>query len=290
VIEERTSEPIVPIFILGVAHSGTTILYNMIGYHPDVTWFSRYNRPWIRWDAPQHGFLSGLSRIGRGMASWTLSETDRALRKFPYPWQKDGNQNLIRRAIPEPYEAARIWQRLLPEPGVDVADHAQAIRQVLSAHCRFWHLRFIVVKYPTLNSHIDLLRAAFPASRFLHIVRDGRSVAFSLREKFMRKESRKQEALRQSADYWVETIKHVSALPREDVLELRYEDLCDDCHGMLRKILEFVGLEVSAFPFDRVPANLTATNKRWLTDIDPTELQLLEERLEPYLTRYGYLA
>ena len=88
----------------------------------------------------------------------------------------------------------------------------------------------------------------------------------------------------------VQTIKQVSALPQEDVLELRYEDLCDDCHGILRKLLEFVGLEVSAFPFDRVPASIEPTNKRWLANVDPTELQLLEERLERSLSRYGYLA
>jgi len=142
VIDERGTRPVVPIFILGAAHSGTTILYNMIGYHPDVTWFSRYNRPWIRWDAPQDGYLNGLSRIGRGIVTWTLSETDRALRKLPYPWQK--GDSLIRRAIPEPIEAGRIWQRLIPEPGSDVGTSAQAIRELLAAHCGFWRVRFVV--------------------------------------------------------------------------------------------------------------------------------------------------
>jgi hypothetical protein len=98
------------------------------------------------------------------------------------------------------------------------------------------------------------------------------------------------EALRQAAEYWVRTLREVSALQREDVLEVRYEDLCGVCHGTLRKILEFVGLEVSAFPFDRVPATITPTNKRWLAAADPDELQLLAERLEPGLSRYGYLA
>jgi hypothetical protein len=289
VIEERASGPIVPIFILGTGHSGTTILYNMIGYHPDVTWFSRYSRPWIRWDAPQDGVFSGLSRICRGIASWSLAETDRALRKVPYPWQK--GDSLIRRVIPEPNEVSRIWQRLLPESGSDVAGHAHAIRELLSAHSRFFHLRFIVVKYPRLNRHVDLLRAVYPTSRFLHIVRDGRAVAFSLQQKLMGTRGlRKHEALRQAADRWIETIRQVSTLPTEDVLELRYEDLCADCHGMLRKILEFVGLEVSSFPFDRIPVTLTPTNKRWLATVEPTELQLLEKRLEPSLSRYGYLA
>ena len=53
-VTERVTGPIVPIFILGAAHSGTTIMYNMIGYHPDATWFSRYNRPWILVGRPTH--------------------------------------------------------------------------------------------------------------------------------------------------------------------------------------------------------------------------------------------
>ena len=32
-----------PVFVFGVDHSGTTILYRMLAYHPDLTWFSQFS-------------------------------------------------------------------------------------------------------------------------------------------------------------------------------------------------------------------------------------------------------
>jgi hypothetical protein len=37
-------DEIVPIFILGAGHSGTTILYKMLSMHPDVAWFSQFSQ------------------------------------------------------------------------------------------------------------------------------------------------------------------------------------------------------------------------------------------------------
>jgi len=38
------SNNITPIIILGAGHSGTTILYNMLAMHPELTLFSIFSR------------------------------------------------------------------------------------------------------------------------------------------------------------------------------------------------------------------------------------------------------
>ena len=32
-----------PVFVFGADHSGTTILYRMLAYHPDLTWLSQFS-------------------------------------------------------------------------------------------------------------------------------------------------------------------------------------------------------------------------------------------------------
>ena len=45
---ESTHEPIrprassSPVFLFGVDHSGTTVVYRMLAYHPDLAWFSQF--------------------------------------------------------------------------------------------------------------------------------------------------------------------------------------------------------------------------------------------------------
>ena len=52
----------------------------------------------------------------------------------------------------------------------------------------------------------------FPDAKFIHIVRDGRAVAASLRHKFMRSGESTEEGVHRAAARWIDSIDEVERL------------------------------------------------------------------------------
>ena len=89
-----------PIFIIGVEHSGTTILYRMLARHPDLAWLSQYSMRGgevpSRMRVP---FYSLINRVGT--------------RALGTKWRKDFG--LLTTILPNPYEGLETWDlSLLP--------------------------------------------------------------------------------------------------------------------------------------------------------------------------------
>jgi Sulfotransferase family len=121
----------------------------------------------------------------------------------------------------------------------------------------------------------------------VHIARDGRPLAFSLRPKFERKLDR-HDALLAAARHWVDVLERTHATPGIDLLEVRYEDLCEDVHGVIRTVLRHAGLDTESFPFWRCPPKLSARNARWVERATIEELAEVFEIQRDPLIRYGY--
>ena len=95
----------------------------------------------------------------------------------------------------------------------------------------------------SLHSRMDVLPQIWPNGKFIHLLRDPRDVARScigmgwVGNVF------------DGAKYWIKPEKHWDALkstiPKEQLLEVRYESLVSDPESELRRICEFLGL-----PFD----------------------------------------
>lgn len=275
-------ERVTPIYVLGVGHSGTTILYKMVALHPDTTWFSQYSQ--------RGGVIPGRTRMPFGRT------VERALRVAIGPdWRKEtgSRRRTLRRAIvPSPNEARPIWSHLLPlDHPIDDSESVRRIRTMFEAEHRFWGKPFLVTKPLWLFRHLDVLHAAYPNAKFVHIVRDGRAVALSLRPKFSRRGESPREALGAAAARWVDVLSRVDAARGDmDVTELRYEDLCEDVPGNLRRVLSFAGPAEDRYPFHRCPSTLTPTNSKWLGGAKAWELEILDDVQREYLERYGYAA
>src|SRR5438034_456487 len=89
-----------------------------------------------------------------------------------------------------------------------------------------------------LDSHPEL---AIPAeARFIHLIRDGRDVALSVRSVPFGPNS-----IREAAEWWASSIR--SAREQANELrfyrEVRYEDLVLDTEGALREICRFIDLD-----------------------------------------------
>lgn len=261
------------LFVFGAAHSGTTIVYRMLAYHPDLVWPSQFSLrggevPGRRW-VPAAGLL------------------DRRLRRYPYRWTKGRESPLRRFAVPRPVEARTLWQYVLGD-GPGEADPERLRRALGMLSERFGGAR-IVAKLPELDRHLDLLQRAFPRASFLHLVRDGRAVALSLRPKFERSLD-SEAALAAAASHWVDVVGRATDTPGVDPTHLRYEDLCADVHGTLRAVLERCELDPGRFPFERCPERLSISNSRWIDAAPERDLALIGALQADALRRLGYPA
>jgi hypothetical protein len=271
--EGRGSE-IRPTYIYGTAHSGTTILYNFLARHPDFAWFSQYSH--------RDGAVPGRSSVPMAHAA------DRVLRSVrTHDWHKRKLKRMSTgRLVPRPHEARPILQYVVAAPTLPEA--ASRMRLLVDEECRRWSRTAFLAKPLRLMGHLNVLQAAHRHARMIHIVRDGRAVAVSIKGKFMKSGQSSREGADLAAAHWLQVLEEVEQL-QLPVLTLRYEDLCADVHGCLRRLLGHAGLDAKAFPFAGIPTELHATNERRLREFGPGELEAVQRAQAPALRRLGYL-
>lgn len=94
-------------------------------------------------------------------------------------------------------------------------------------------------KTPQYNHQLRLLGGLLPETRFIHLVRDGRDVALSIRSFWWG-----QKTVDEAAEWWSEQIAKTrrQAAEVEHYLEVRYEDLVRDPRRELHRICEYLEL------------------------------------------------
>jgi hypothetical protein len=270
--ERAGGSDIRPTYVYGAAHSGTTILYRLLALHPDFAWFSQYSH--------RDGAVPGRRRIPQAHAA------DRVLRSLTtHDWLKR-KRVLAGRLVPRPGEAHGILLYVTAAPSLEEA--ASRMRWLVDEECRRSGRTSFVAKPLPMMGHLDVLQAAHPNARMVHIVRDGRAVAASIKEKFMRAGQSSREGTDKAAARWLDVLDEVERL-QLPVLTLRYEDLCADVHGCLRRVLGHAALDAETFPFARVPTELTATNERRIRELGGSELEAVYGAQAAALRRLGYL-
>jgi hypothetical protein len=268
-----------PVFIVGVDHSGTTILYRMMARHPELAWFSQYSlrgggfpgRTWV----PLHGLAN---RAGRSL--------------FPFGWQKG-----TPRYLPEPREGAGIWRKLIPRTDGFLyasdydGDMSARVRAAIREELDAWRLERMLVKIPYLTRAMQLLDRILPSALFIHIVRDGRAVALSNQKRFELAGQSPVEALRTSARTWTDTLEYIEGMHARlssRLMTIRYEEFCSDVHGGLREVIRFSQLDPEGLDMNDIPETLRSTNDKWLAGCSPSDRALLDRELGKALQRWGY--
>jgi hypothetical protein len=97
-------------------------------------------------------------------------------------------------------------------------------------------------KTPFYVRKMDLIHRVLPEARFIHLIRDGRAVALSIKDLWFGPDT-----IEGCAEFWVERIDEARAQAQElpNYIEVIYEDLVRDPEPNLRRIAEFIEL-----PFD----------------------------------------
>ena len=245
-----------PLFLVGAPRSGTTLLYKALCLHPDVAFISNWGRR-----APGLPALALLNRVPRH-----LPEARRAA------WFGPGAANAYAYGRRRP-----LWERLFPAPvegeplyrhcGVGEDAHgppdpevAARLRRSFAAVQRFAGGSLLVSKRIANNRRVGFLAAVFPEARFVHLVRDGRAVAFSLSrvdwwqddvvwwygDTPRRWADEGGDPWELCARHWVRELAVVeeglAAVPESQRLEVRYEDLVDAPIAGVQRVAAFAGL------------------------------------------------
>jgi hypothetical protein len=200
-----------PVFIAGSARSGTTWTLDLFAAHPEV---AAVTEPWIL--NQTHGVTSVMTQD-----TWI-----------------PGVRDAVFESVGLPHAAAA----LMPYE-VMVRDLADLVATWLMRAAEPQH-RFLVVKEP-----IDVRAVAtmFPGARFIHVVRDGRNVALSMRRASESWDPSMGAGLPMSvrAEAWrrqLENVRAHRAWLGDRFLEVRYEDIRADVAAATRKLYDFAGI------------------------------------------------
>lgn len=232
-----------PIFIVGLGRSGTTLPYEMLARHRDLTWFSTWT------DRSRRPELAVFNRL------------------FKAGWHS-------RRYGPRPAEGYRLWDAALElPPGLTHArltgEHAtpQVARRVgrlIDRHRRFADGSVFLSKTTRYTRGILFLRALYPGARFIHVLRFPLDTISSLIETPWWKDlplpseggatprslcadpvDEARVAARQWAGEVGGALEDSRRLRADQYTEVRYEDLVDHPAALVAELLDWLGLRRS---------------------------------------------
>lgn len=214
-IESNVKNIDVPFFIVGADRSGTTMLRLMLNQHP------RLHIP------RETGFIEDLIR--------------------EFPLERSLRKEEVKKCIATIVSHKR-WPDLeietnilnvkilnLSEPNLSqVIDCVFRLSMSHTGKARWGD------KTPTYLNYIDKIHTIFPNAKFVHILRDGRDVCISLRQKGW-----VGNMTWQIAKYWSNTVKNGAILGRsmghDFYREFQYEDIVKNPGDVLGEICNFIG-------------------------------------------------
>jgi hypothetical protein len=151
-------------------------------------------------------------------------------------------------------------------------------------------------KSPGYLAHLPALKAAFPAAKFIHIIRDARDYCLSMKQAFGKSTTRAAQRWRDR----IATARSQSAAFADDYIEVRYEDLIQDPEPHLRRICDLLGVEFEPgmLRLSRPTENLGSTRgqqrivssntEKWRTTMPDRQRALIERLAGDVLRSLDY--
>lgn len=258
-----------PVFILGCARSGTTILSEWFHHHYDVANLSEANDIWDP---------SG------------------------YPWASSPNGKTSPPIWIDPEAFTARWWR-------DNERRQTAIRAIFGVYQTAKRAKVFVNKTPLNTFRIPQLIKMFPDARFIHLVRDGRAVTQSYAKKQrqdMNIDAAVYQALGYDypfeelalklAAYWQRTIDEVVLRDEQfkltangQMLEIKYDDLCAQTDATLEQLCQYMGIKKDRYRPEALKIQMKNQDYKWRTELSDDLIQSTQRLQESGLKRWGYL-
>jgi Sulfotransferase family len=229
-------------FIVGSSRSGTTMLRLMLDSHPDLA------------IPPETGFLPAVSEL-EGQGEALRERFFEAIVSFPANAPAWDDFQI---------SAEAFRSRLGEIRPFTVADGIRLFYRLYAA--RFGKPRW-GDKTPLYSHHLRAIQKLLPEARFVHLVRDGRDAAVSLRERWFSPG----HDIAVQATFWRDNLL---AARREGnacrhFLEVRFEDLVREPETALRRICGFIALDFRPEMLrhdERAPQRLAEHGARYTAD------------------------
>ena len=197
-----------PVFIVGMNGSGTTMLADSLGKHPDLYMFPNEAKvlPFFMHNLNRYGDLSTIGARRR------LADDIGRTKSF---WQVNGKTPLV------------LADFQLDKPGFRGVIHAIFNELASREDKQRWG-----EKSPMNLQHITALAKVFPNAQFIHIIRDGREVAQSFHRRWRYYPQR-------TIYRWKKLVamgrEHGHRLGSERYLEVFYEKLTENPENEMRR-------------------------------------------------------
>jgi hypothetical protein len=212
---QTVGQPPMPI-IVGAPRSGTTLLRFMLDAHSELA------------IPPETGFLAPIAEEADGMS---CNDLHRLVTTYPLNFPGWGDFGIDA----ETY-ASRLQQ-------IDLFSVAEGIREFY----RLYAAKHGKIRYgdktPIYCRHMRAIESLLPESHFIHIIRDGRDVAVSLRKVWFAPG----QDIATLASYWTGLVRDTRAAAPSvrRYMEVRYEALIEDPESVLQAICAFIHLKFS---------------------------------------------
>ena len=227
------------IFIGGAGRSGTTLLVDLLGLHPNLS--PIYETDFVVFCARL--LASGMptdvavQQIGQFMEQWTRPLPHRPHNKREHERFVHGPHHILFDRGTALRETRRFCEAIAV--GREVEGFRNFLDSLFGEHTRLDGKTRWVNKTPAYVRMLPILRQVYPDMKFIHCVRDGRDVAASVVTRPFGP-SRVDEAARWWAGSVEAGIRFADTHP-EHVHTVRYEDLLTDPAATLEPVLDFLG-------------------------------------------------
>jgi len=300
----RPSDAAPPVFLVGAARSGTSLLYKCLCLHPDAAYISNWVRRYTR--------LPGLAVLNRLPAHVPSLQRDVWFGGGGNAYVYGAPRRILERAFPMPVEGEPLFNRCgVAAPGRGapdaVPDEIEALRRAVGRITRASGGAVFVNKRIANNWRIPTLVAAFPSARFVEIVRDGRAVAYSLSRVDWWDDSELpwlggtprewhragMDAWELCARNWVAELDAVAsgldAVAPDRHLRMRYEEFVSAPRETLQRVAGFAGLAPSSHWQGRLDGlRFPDRNESWRARLDPAVIRRIEDVQAERLRDNGY--
>jgi hypothetical protein len=260
-----------PVFVVGHARSGTSILTKLIRQHLQIAF------------GTESQFIVRLAEQANKAGDLT-NESNR--RRFIEMVAQERFFTRTRRNYGFAFDVDAALETTRTGTYRSVLD---AVFGQLAAH--MGHVRW-GDKTPEYALHMPVLQGLYPEARFVNVVRDGRDVALSIfEEQFGAKN------IFVAARHWAACLQAVADFrrshPRAQVLDVRYEDLLDEPGRVFEGLVQFLDIDdsggLSRSVGTAVRQQLRAGNSRkWKTRLSRDEQRIFEAVAGAWLQHFKY--
>lgn len=282
-----------PCFLISTGRSGTNLIEQVLGAHPDVCVLSSVHHGQRLLQHLHYTLPRGASLPGEGPTAWRAL-VSRAAARIALTRNETEAQRL------------RAWA---DRPAVCPADFARFLYFELPADAKG---RLVFIKEQGLQHLMFFLLETFPNAKFVFQVRDPRDVLLSaqrLRGGWLRNMF---GSTRQMLACWDQDqrfgLATLGLLGRERVHLQRYEDLLGDPEGALRALARFLGIgwDDGMLAFHETPAAKRRSQQgpaalvnlgkpllrenfgKWRRGLSAGQVKTVEAHLGDLMDRFGY--